>query len=239
MAEEQRNTQVPQTEVQEEAKSDLEQRLLQLDNAESEPEQERSTESTQPPTENELPDLSELDLPEQQPQAEPTAEAAPELPDSPEAKKFAEDFKKYLGFDVTELQTGVKELQQYREQIAQEKAKVDQDRQLDALSKEWGLDRTELDNRMTQVVERFNQYPPEMQQRLDNLEGAKLIWAKIEQEQGQNKVPQFQKSGSRVTTGKKFLFTQSEIANMPNDEYQRNADRIVHAYKQGLVDKSK
>lgn len=216
----------------------LQERLDSLDK----PIEEVSTQSTVvPPSESAaLPSLDELNLPTEQPQSTTTVQEAPvDLPDTPEAKKFAEDFKQYLGFDISELRGGIKELEEYRQQIVAEKQQASQDKQLSALQQEWGIDKAELDGRMNQIIERFKKYTPEMQARLDTLEGAKLIWAKIEQEMSDTNVPQFQKSSFNGSGGKKFLFSSAEIKAMSKAEYTKNADKILKAYQLGLVDTSR
>ena len=221
---------------------DLQERLDSLDK----PQEEASTQSNdvQPESGEKLPSLDELDLPTEQPQSTSTKEVPVQesagLPETPEAKKFAEDFKQYLGFDISELRGGIQELEQYRQQIALEKQQQAQEKQLGSLQQEWGLDKAEFDGRMNQIIDRFQKYSPEMQQRLDTLEGAKLIWAKIEQEmKDSNSVPQFQKSSFNGSGGKKFLFSASEIKAMNKSEYSKNADKILKAYQLGLVDNSR
>lgn len=234
MITEERNTQVEGEVQEEQPKSELEQRLSQVgsDEATSVPKEDKPSEGASP-----LPTLEELDIPEQQPQAEPTQPSL-ELPDTEEAKKFAQDFKEYLGFDISELRSGVDELRQAREYIAQQKAQTERQSAMQELSTEWGIPPEEADMRLQAVVERFNKYPPEMRQRLDNLEGAKLIWAKIEQESQASGVPKFQKS-TGYSVGQKYQFTKSEIDSMTRDEYYRNQDKITQAYALGLVDTSK
>lgn len=228
-------TQVTQ-EKQEQQPSELEQRLQSLNSIEEESDS-TSTQEEQPSPNNQMPSLDELDLPTQQPQATPTQEqqVKPELPDTEEARKFAKDFKEYLGFDITELRTGMEELNQLRQSIReQEVAKVHQT-EMQTLQKEWGVDESEFDGRMNRILERFQKYSPDMQKRLDNLEGAKLIWAKLQQEDMTNNVPQFQSSSAKTNGGKKPMFTKAEIKGMSREEYERNADAILKAYKLGLV----
>ena len=216
----------------------LEERLKQLDGSENEEVKTEEKESS-----SSLPDLSELGEPEVKPEEtkeEPVQEEGLGLPDTPEAKKFAEDFKQYLGFDISELRTGVQELQTYRQQLEQERQQAAQQQEMSKLQKEWGLEQGEFDTRLNAVIERFNKYSPEMQARLDSVEGAKLIWAKLEQEAKDSGVPAFQKSSSgAVSGGKQPMFTRTEIASMSKEEYSRNADRILKAYQLGLVDNSR
>lgn len=182
-----------------------------------------------------LPSLEELELPSQPEKQDKPEEEKLDIPDSPEAKKFAEDFRQYLGFDIDELRSGMKELQQLRQEAFEQQQRAVQEREMNKLREEWGIDQGTFDQRMKQVVERFGAYPPEMQKRLDNLDGARLIWAKLEQEQAKQPVPQFQKSSGRTSVGTQPMFTKSEIDKMSSAEYAKNADKILKAYRLGLV----
>ena len=179
-----------------------------------------------------LPDLAELDLPEDlglEAKNEEQKEVAPEF------KKFAEDFEKYMGMPIEQFKASQQEAIQYVNQVKAEQAKVEATK---LLSNEWGVEATEVESRLEQVQERFNKYPEDMRKRLDSVEGAKLIWAKIEQESASRlnkQVPQFQRSRSQSTASPKAMFTQAEIDKMSPDVYARNADRILRAYQLGLV----
>lgn len=232
------------TETQEEKQPSLEERLASLDTEQQQEESQVSTpeESKQPPQEVKeeskpsLPSLDELELP---PQAESTQPQPEEVkpPQGEEYEKFAKDFREYLGFDIDELKAGMQELQQLREYETQRVAQQQQQQELESLRTEWGVDQSELDNRMNMILERFAKYPPEMQQRLDNLEGAKLIWAKLQQESemSQQQVPAFQKSSGKTASGQQAMFTKSEIQSMSSSEYAKHADKILKAYQLGLV----
>lgn len=186
-----------------------------------------------------LPDLAELDLPEDlgvEP-GEGFKEVA-QLPDTPEAKKFAEDFQTYLGISVEDFRQAAQDYTKTIEYFNQVKAEQYRKEAINTLSNEWGVGVTEVSSRLEQVQERFNKYPQEMRDRLDSLEGAKLIWAKIEQEtsaKNNRDIPKLERSRGVTSTAPKVMFTQREIDNMSREEYERNADRIYRAYQLGLV----
>lgn len=171
-------------------------------------------------------DLSALDLPQEESKQEPQT--------TPEYKKFEEDFKKYLGLDLKEAIQTVQELQSFKQQQI-----IDSQKQ--QLKQTWGVSDDEFDYRMKLVLDRFSKYSPDMQARLDNLEGAQLIWAKIQQEQLRSKsnkqVPSLDKATTTIPNpgSNKYLFTREQIAKMSNDEYARNADKIAYAFANGLV----
>lgn len=223
--------------------SDVEKRLQGLEISTQEETQEASQDQSVPQqepeaqsaTDSNLPTLDQLTLPEDVGVEAP--KEVQQLPDTPEAKKFAEDFQKYLGFSVDEFRSAAKDYQatiEYMNQVRQEQY-INQSVQ--SLSKDWGVDATETKARLEKVQERFGKYNAELQSQLDSIEGAKLIWAKLEQEARANNepVPTFQKSKGMTSVGNKPLFTKAEINNMSKAEYERNADRILYAYANGLI----
>lgn len=182
-------------------------------------------------------DLSWLDLSEDLGIEEPVKEVQ-DLPDTPEAKKFAEDFKQYLGFDISELREGIQTFKAMHQEIVQYKTQKAVDASMKQLQQEWGVDSGEFEQRMSMVLDRFNKYPSELKAKLDNVEGAKLLWAKIEQEARAKgkKVPAFERSNSPVSAGtNRPMFTWAEIDAMSQSEYEANADRITYAAANGLI----
>ena len=96
-------------------------------------------------------------------------------------------------------------------------------------------------NEVREYAANIQKKNPEMFKKLDNVEGVKLIWAKIESEkQKGNKaqVPSVQTSGNRTpaTSKSAFDFTYSQLQKMSRDEYAKNAKRIERAFAQGRVD---
>lgn len=211
---------------------------LMGDSAQSTPEQ---TPASDP---NGLPNLEELDLNKQtfpnDPQTTETPEqpATFEIPDDDNAKRFKESFEKYLGFPLEDLKTYSQQFQQQQEKLQQIEANNYHNNSIKTLAQEWNVDFNQAEGRLNEIKQRFQQYNPDMQKRLDNLEGAKLIWSRLELERSQrSQVPQFQRSSSMSQVGKanEFMFTESQLDNMSKDEYERNADRIFQAYAMGLV----
>lgn len=179
-------------------------------------------------------DLSWLDKP-----PSPTQETqAPPKPATPEFEKFSSDFEQVLGFPLEELRAGMSELQQFRQQVAQTETRNAIQQQESALQQEWGVSGDDFADRMEVIRQRFKSYSPEIQQRLDNVEGARLIWAKLQQEESETGIPVFQRSTGtgRTNVGKnKPQFTRSEIQRMSPDVYERYSAQIYSAYQQGLI----
>ena len=194
---------------------------------------------------NGLPRIDELDLtaqpaaPQSAPQQPPpTAPATFDLPDDDNAKAFKTAFEKYLGFPLEDLKTYAQQYQQSQEAIKQLQAQNYERNSVQSLAQEWGVDYTTAQSRLNLVKERFNQYDQNMQARLDNLEGAKLIWSRLELERNQkSQIPQFQRSSSmsNIGTANDYMFTEKQLDSMSSDEYAQNADRIYQAYAMGLV----
>lgn len=196
---------------------------------------------------NGLPRIDELDL---DLAAQPTAPQQPpptsipstfDLPDDDNAKAFKSAFEKYLGFPLEDLKTYSQQYQQSQEAIKQLQAQNYERSSVQSLAQEWGVDYTTAQSRLNSVKERFNQYDQNMQARLDNLEGAKLIWSRLELERNQkSQIPQFQRSSSmsNIGTANDYMFTEKQLDSMSPDEYAQNADRIYQAYAMGLVQPS-
>lgn len=195
-----------------------------------------------PPTTEGLPRIDELGVPAPSTQAPPPA--TPEitnfdLPEDENATKFKQAFEKYLGFPLENLKT-------YSEQYAQAIGELQRIRQdqyyssaVNQLANAWGIDTATAEGRLDEVQKRFSQYSKEMQTRLDNVEGAKLIWARLESEaqQRQNAVPQFQRSrgSTPISTNDNWMFSEAQLDAMSPEEYERNADKIYQAYQLKLV----
>ena len=182
-------------------------------------------------------DLSFLDVPVQTAEAVNAVsetEPAPEMTDA-EAEAFKKQFTKVFGVAPEVAAQQFNELAAYR---AQQSAQ----QQLTAIKQAWGVSDQEAASRLKEVTTRFNQYPKELQEKLDNVEGAQLIWAKLQQErQGQqtnNKTPTLDRSTSAQATskvGQPQMVKQSDIAKLSPQEYAANADKIAILYARGLV----
>jgi hypothetical protein len=141
-----------------------------------------------------------------------------------------------FGVSPDEFNQRFSELQQFRQQqlIQQQQGE---------LQKEWG---NQFDERLNLVKEYFNNnLTPEQQSALDNADGAKLIWARIQQEQSSNQpnVPNYQQQSSHQTPMQRvnnastpnYMFTRNQIDNMSTQEYQKNIKDIEYAFVNGLV----
>lgn len=162
----------------------------------------------------------------------PEAEQTPDPTTDTDFAKFNEDFKKYAGVDFKEA---MESFQFVRQQVHQQQV----NEQKQALANEWGVDATELDSRLTQVRERWQNLKPELQKQYDTNDGIKLIWTYIEKEQAktQKVVPGLQRSSTKLPAGSqaKYDFSQRQIDKMSNEEYAKNANRIMNAYANGRV----
>lgn len=150
----------------------------------------------------------------------------------PDFAKFNEDFKKYAGVDFKEAVESFKYVQQIQQQ-----QRVNEQKQV--LANEWGVDGGELESRLGQVRERWLRLKPELQQQYDTNDGIKLIWTYIEKEQAKNQkvVPGLQRNSTKIPAGSqpKYDYSQRQIDKMNNEEYAKNANRIMQAYANGRV----
>lgn len=208
--------------------------------SEEQPDNEKPKADADEDQKDSLPSLDELDLPEDLGLPGSEEGEVPELPDTEEAKQFAKQFQEYLGVSVEEFRAAAQDYKKTIEYVNQVRAENYYRQSIQSLSNEWGIGGEEVESRLETIRERFNKYPKEMRDKLDSPEGAKLIWAKIEQEQKkqQPEVPTFQKStpGSpKNAGGKKPLFTREQLEKMTPEEYAANNDKIIEAYQLGLV----
>lgn len=158
-------------------------------------------------------------------EAEPEAQAEPQVPVGFE--DFSKQFEQYLGFDLKSAKSMIEELQGFRTQYNVEQQKNN-------LRNEWG---GEFDTRFQEVQQYFKTLPPAQQQALDNVDGAKLIWAKIAQQNQTRKpnVPTFVSSRGSVPSGTKDTINYSDIVAMSPKDYKANSAAIEAAFAEGRV----
>lgn len=191
------------------------------------PTESQAVEEEQQSPETDLPSLEELDLIEDLGVEEQKVDYA-----TPEAKKLDEDLRKVLGYGLEDIAQGAKALKQVQEHFQKIQAQQAVTETKQVLTQVWNVSGSELDARIDQVIDRFEKYPKEMQARLDNLEGIKLIWAKIEQENAAKraKTPTFLSSKGQQASGAKKQLTRQEIAKMSQAEYESRQDEIMQFY---------
>lgn len=215
---EERPSDMPQTEV---AKTEA---------VEDVPVQESASEET--PSVNGV-SLDDLNL-EEEVAVEETVPQEPEKPVGYE--EFAKNFQKYLGIDLEQAKQMVAELQGFRVQTLVEK-------QQSQLKSKWG---DSYDERFNAVKDYYAKLPADKQRALDNVEGAELIWAKIERDQTAARnsrtpqVPNFvsgrtTSAQARTVTGNKSVMQYSDIVNMSPQEYRARQAEIQLAFDEGRV----
>jgi len=172
----------------------------------------------------------------QQSQQQPQQEQQYQYLDAQMENALNEYMQTKFGVSPDEFNQRFSELQQFRQQQLIQQ-------QQNELQKEWG---NQFDERLNLVKEYFNNnLTPEQQSALDNADGAKLIWAKIQQEQSANQpnVPNYQQQASNQTPMQRvnnaatpnYMFTRSQIDSMSTQEYQKNIKDIEYAFVNGLV----
>ena len=143
--------------------------------------------------------------------------------------KFNATFEKNFGMSVEEA----KELVQ---SLAQERAERGVRQQQEALASHWSVPQQEVERRLIDVRAYWEKLPDEKKVKLDNIEGAKAIWAKLSQ--GKAGTPKMDRTSGRTPGGTaKYLYTQKQIDRMPQAEYDAQADNIAAAYASGRVRK--
>jgi hypothetical protein len=176
-----------------------------------------------------LDDLDITDEPEQ-------TETATEEEKPVGYEQFSKDFEKYLGINLEGAKALLAELQTFRVETLVEKQQAQ-------LKSKWGGD---YEARFESVKEYFAKLPPAKQQALDNVEGAELIWAKIERDQASARanstpnVPNYVSGRTatttqRISTGNKAVLNYSDIVNMSPSEYRARQVEIQKAFEENRV----
>lgn len=166
----------------------------------------------------------------------------------PEAKQFADNFRKHLGIDIKEVYELIHNTANVTKGLESWRQQVQAQRDLDVLRSELG---NEFDNIMPQVAQEFQrirQVNPQQAAALDNLDGARYLAAYIRQKSGggrttqpigQNNqnVPQFSYPNVRQVPGsggsKPPTIRMSEFLKWEDSEVQRRYNDIVQAKQNG------
>lgn len=93
---------------------------------------------------------------------------------------FESQFEEKFGIPLKEAVEGIKALQS---QLVEFQTEYSTAREMAKLQRVWGVDDNEFDRRLQKVAEYSQKLPPDMLQKLDNVDGAQLLWAKIELEE--------------------------------------------------------
>ncbi len=157
---------------------------------------------------------------------------------------FENTFKEKTGVDLSQA---IETINTLTERLNAMEAQYTQATQLAQLQAKWGVDDATFNERLAAVGEYSKKLPPDMVQKLDNVDGALLIWAKIEQESGRQK-PQASLSAPSILSGSKVPVTQRQnpsvipasrfLGESPEQRqyYFDNSAEIAAAINQGLVD---
>lgn len=141
--------------------------------------------------------LQSASAPQQQQQS-PVPDSTPALTALPGYQEFNSQFQQITGMSLQDTVAQLRQLTQTLPQIQQMYSQfqdfstkgvpslVNGVRDEVRLRYEWG---DKFDQNMAQVKQAFQQLPPQMQQALNSLEGARLIYSRIAQTQGQQTQP--------------------------------------------------
>ena len=175
---------------------------------------------------------TEVPVVETHPPAEvvPSDAAKEEESLSDQERIFKEMFEKTFGMPPEELRGEI-------EATRQEKQRLEAERQLSQLQKDWDVDEVTLSERLSLINERLGKLPEAARQALDNYEGINLIWNAIRAEAPQGvTLPRYEKNSvAGGANTQRPLFTREELAKMPADEYRRRNDEILYAYQNNLI----
>lgn len=175
---------------------------------------------------------------QQQQQPQQPQFQAPQLDDA--GKAWWGQFQQYTGLNQEQFLQGVQQLQQLP-QLQQLVAAQQRDAQMATLRQEWG---TSFDEVMPLVAQRFAALPAQMQAGLDNIDGARLLYAQVMQERASlapqvpgAQPPRYDRPTSvqQNQRSQEPQFTQAQINSMSEADYIKNQAAIEYAYRNGLV----
>lgn len=167
---------------------------------------------------------------------EPQAEASIDW-NSDKVKQLGEMFKDVLGVDLKSAHEMVMDLQKQQAVLAEQQAERAFQEQVRSLQDEWGVNEAELNRRLNAVVEYAQKLPEGIRQQVDNPEGFKLLWSRLEGKQAAPKTSS-RSSASTATSSKKYVFKKSEINSMMMqrpEEYSARQGEIAQAFALGQV----
>lgn len=160
---------------------------------------------------------STVEEPEQPTEEEETTDESP----------FAVEFEQEFGMKPTEAIALVQELQGFRQELS--------------LMREWQVQPTEYDARMTQIREFYGTLPEGEREKFNSPEGAKVIWNHL-QKTGVASAPN--PSARRATRNvrstqpsapKQELIRRSDILKMDEQTYMQQLPAITKAFREGRV----
>jgi len=168
------------------------------------------------------------DLPE-----EPASEVEEQEPETeeeeqePEDSPFAAEFEQEFGMKPAEAIALVQELQGFRQELS--------------LMREWQVEPTEYDSRMTQVKQFYSTLPEGEREKFNSVEGAKAIWNHL-QKTGVASVPKVQRRATRsvrqqpsAQAPKQELLRRADILKMDEQTYLQQLPAITKAFREGRV----
>lgn len=159
----------------------------------------------------------------------------------PQYGQFNEQLQRYIGVDANDLRTIVNSYRQ-NEGFIQQQRNSYVEQQINTLRQEIG---DEGLSAVQNELRRYAQTDPALARSLNTPEGARLVYARLQQQnqaqqaQQSFNVPGFDRSyapASPQRTG--FMFTQSQLNAMSPDEKAQRWGEIQAAYQRGMVDRN-
>jgi hypothetical protein len=157
-----------------------------------------------------------------------------------EGKQLVEQFKKVTGIDLQEAFGIVQNTAKLTQELDAWRNQIVRDRQVEELRKEWG---GEFDVIMPDVIEAFKKLPPNMQQALDNPDGARLLAAQLRQQKryptGGNASSQYVNQGHvrQASSGGTVApqIRMSEMIKWSGQELDRRMPDVLRAKAAGTL----
>ena len=177
---------------------------------------------------------------------QPAAEEAPETQEPKKEEEEPEDEKKlrerllYVDKEVKQLLgVGLHDVYGLLQELQHFKAQYVVEQQTNILKQEWGDD---YQTTLQEVKGYWEKLPAPQKKALDNVEGARLIYALLTKDKATNQSasvrqnPQYIRQGSvKPRSGATVKYRMSEVVKLPEAEYIRIQPQLEEAFRRGQV----
>lgn len=163
----------------------------------------------------------------------------------PEAKQFADNFKKFVGIDIKDVYGLINNTAQVTQGLEGWRQEVYAKQQIESLRTEFGSDYDTVMPQVLQEFQRIREVNPQQAQALDNIDGARYLAAYVRQQgqasqqqpQAQTQIPSYDFPNVRHTNmGNKPpapTIRMSDFITWSDEEVQSRMPELVAARKNG------
>lgn len=164
-------------------------------------------------------------------------EGEPELPnrDTPEFKAFADQFKQYVGIDLTDALKRYEDIATLHEETLAMRSEVAAVEAKRSLQNAWSVNDAEFDRRLS-VINAYAEKYPDAVAKYDTIEGLQILYDKLSKRKTSKPGAG---AGASTPAPSAKRYKQSELQNLMTTDpasYKAQQAEIAQAYQDGRVD---